>query len=73
MRRAAGVLLLLSCIGLAGCLKTYASAPGGGLPVYRCSPKGRHQMADALMQCIAANPKPGQVFELDLRSWEYRF
>jgi hypothetical protein len=73
VRRCIGILVILSCVGLTGCLKTYAPAAGAGLPVYRCGPKGRHQTAEAVMQCMAANPKPGQVFDLDLRSWEYRF
>lgn len=61
-KRAVALVLALA---LAGCAPT----PTARLPVYRCWPKGRVQVADAVMQCLAADPARGRVMEFDLAPW----
>ncbi len=67
------VLLLLAGALSAGCNGTPLSASRGHAAAYRCSPKGRYGMPDAIMNCFAGNPKPGEVLEMDLTPWEYFF
>ncbi len=67
------ILLLLAGVLSAGCAGTTLSASRADHPAYRCSPKGRYGMPDAIMSCFTGNPEPGEVLEMDLTPWEYLF
>ncbi len=66
------ILLLLVGILAAGCAGT-RSASHTDPQAYRCSPKGRYGVPEAIMSCFAASSKPGEVLDMDLSPWEYIF
>jgi hypothetical protein len=65
--------LLAACATFAGCAGAVPSNRETGLPSYRCAPGGRYQQPEAITACLTGEPKPGQLFELDLTRWEYLF
>jgi hypothetical protein len=67
------VLLIVASAVSAGCAGASLTASRADAPAYRCSPKGRYGVPEAMMSCFASSPKPGEVLEMDLTPWEYLF
>jgi hypothetical protein len=67
------VALTVACAALPGCAGTVFSDRQTALPSYRCAPAGQYHQPESITTCLTGDPKPGQLFELDLTRWEYQF